>query len=730
MRVRGVSSGTEPGSVEGRARPGEGQRTGSPPFARFSYTATHPFGMPDPAPTMSAPLRAVAPVLVLVLLLAAGACGPGAPAAEAPAPAPPEATDPAQDPEPEPVAPDTVQAEPPPQVVLDTARGPVPTGWQMEAERVRPGPLPDPAEWAGAEPGEWTQAVMEAMTLRQKVGQMIMPWVMGDFSPEGSTGFQRLVRMVDEHELGGIIISVGTPMDVATKLNVIQRRSPLPLLVAADLETGAGFRMRGAVHLPGLHDLGGATNFPALMALGAAGDRVLAYEMGRITAVEARAVGIHVPFAPVLDVNSNPDNPIINTRSFGEDPERVGELGMCFVRGMQEHGALATGKHFPGHGDTETDSHLALPVIRADRDRLERVELSPFRAAVDAGMGAIMTAHIALPEVTEEARLPATLSRNVLTGLLREEWGFQGLVFTDAMDMNAIDRLYGREEAAVRAVLAGADVLLMPPSPEAAIRAVMDAVLTGRIPEERIDASVRRILGAKEAMGLHLNRTVDLEDIHRQVGIPPHTAVAREVAERSLTLLRNERGLLPLRGTRTANVLSVTYRRANDLMGGRAFDSRLRQTYPRLATATVGRDSPGSEYQELLRRARGSDLVVVSVHVTAVAYGGSVAVPRELSRFIEGLVEARVPHVVVSFGNPYLLREFPQAQSYLLAWSGSEASQRAAAGALFGDVAVRGRTPTRIPPSFDIGAGIELSGPRVASAPRRGSAALNGDCLQ
>ncbi len=609
-----------------------------------------------------------------------------------------------------------------------------------------PGPLPapapppaeapprPPATLPGAYPGldgvegRWADSVLASLSLRQKVGQMVMPWVLGDFAPEGSPGFERIVRMIRDQDIGGVIVSVGTPLDVAAKLNAFQRASPLPLLVGADLETGAGFRMRGAVYLPGLHDLGGATQFPALMAVGAADDRVLAYEMGRVTALEARAVGVHLPFAPVLDVNSNPDNPIINTRSLGEDPLRVGELGSCFVRGVQDHGAIATGKHFPGHGDTETDSHLALPVIRAGQSRLDAVELPPFRAAIEAGMGAVMTAHIALPAIAEEGRLPATLSPRVMNGLLRGAMGFEGLVFSDALDMAAIDRLFSREEAAVRAVLAGVDVLLMPPNPEAAIRGVMDAVLSGRIPEARIDASVRRILRAKEGLGLHVAREVPLDAVHRTVGIPSHAAVAREVAERSLTLLRNERAILPLRGTSTAGVLSVTYRRANDLLAGRAFDARLRQTYPRLQSATLLRDSSQAELDQLLARARQSDLVVVSLHVTAVSSAGSVAIPAATARFIQALAREGISHVVVSFGNPYLLREFPQAQAYLLAWSGSEASQQAAARALFGEVPVQGRTPTRIPPGFAIGAGLELTGGRIATAPRSPGAMGGSGC--
>lgn len=569
---------------------------------------------------------------------------------------------------------------------------------------------------------QWVQEALDALTLRQKIGQLMMPWVLGDFSPADSEAYLRVVEWIEVHEVGGLIVSSGTPLDVATKLNGLQRRAPYPLLIAADLETGAGFRLRGAVHLPGGTDLGGATDFPSLMALGASGDRYLAYEMGRITGAEARAVGIHLPFAPVLDVNSNPENPIINTRSFGEDPMVVAGLGGCFLRGVQDYGAVATAKHFPGHGDTDTDSHLALPIIRSGMERLREVELVPFRAAVDAGVGAIMTAHIALPEVAEAPTLPATLSRNILTGLLREEMGFEGLIFTDAMDMEAIDRLFPREEAAVLAVEAGADVILMPPDVEAAIRGIMSAVLSGRIAETRIDESVERILRAKAGAGLHLVRTVDLETIHERVGLGSHLEVAQEIANRSLTLLKNDRGLLPLVGTRSANVLSITYRRTNDLLAGRSFNARLRETYPGLQTVVVGAETSEAEYARILADARRADLVVASLYITAVSSAGTVAAPDPLIDFLQAVSISGRPNIVVSFGNPYLLSEFPGVQAYLLAWSGAEVSQRAAARALFGEVRIQGRTPTRIPPEFAIGAGIEVTTPR--SAPN----ALLGEC--
>ncbi|HSG49111.1 MAG TPA: glycoside hydrolase family 3 N-terminal domain-containing protein, partial [Longimicrobiales bacterium] len=363
------------------------------------------------------------------------------------------------------------------------------------------------------------------------------------------------------------------------------------LLVAADLETGAGFRMWGAVFMPGIIELGGATNFPSLMAVGATGDTALAYAMGRITAEEARAVGIHVPFAPVLDVNNNPENPIINVRSFGEDPALVGRLGAAFVRGVEEHGGIATGKHFPGHGDTGTDSHLALPTIRVSRARMDSVELRPFREAIQAGIGGIMTAHITVPSVNGGNREPATLSRAVLTDLLRSELGFDGIVFTVAMDMSAISGRLGSGEAAVRAVVAGADVILMPASVERAISGIVEAVESGRISQERLDASVLRLLRTKESLGLHREREVDLAGIPAKVGIPANTEVAGEIAEKSITLIRNGRNLLPLLGTRSARVLSVTYRRTTDVLAGRYFNQRLRQTYARLTTAEIDRDA-------------------------------------------------------------------------------------------------------------------------------------------
>ena len=588
--------------------------------------------------------------------------------------------------------PEVVEAEGGPSAGLPQEPAPEP----VAPAQVTPAPRTPPLTWA--------ERTLAGMTLREKVGQLMMPFVLGNFAPEGSETHDRIVDVIEQENVGGLIMSVGSPTEVAVKLNDLQDHSKYPLLVAADLETGAGFRFRGAVHIPTNIALGGATTFPSLMAFGATGDPRHAYQMGKVTALEARAMGVHVPFAPVLDVNNNPDNPIINIRSFGEDPQVVADMGVALVRGLQDFGAVATGKHFPGHGDTGTDSHLELPIIQVGRERLDAVELVPFRAAIEAGVKGIMTAHIAVPAISGET-IPATVSRRVLTGLLRNELGFDGIIFTDAMDMLAVSRLFPRGEAAVRAVLAGADVILMPSNVKRAIDAIVSAIDAGRLTEARIDESVGRLLRLKEELGLAEERSVPLEMIPRVVGVPLHMEMAREVAERSITLIKNQRNLLPLLGTRRARVMSVSFRNPGDVLSGRYFDSRLRETYPRLVSRSVDESTNSEGYSDLLRRAGRSDLVIVSVYSN---FAGKVDLPDATVDFVNELARRRVTHVVISFGTPYLISLFPDARVYLLAWSSAQVSQQAAADALFGDIAITGRSPTGMAPFFAVGDGIQI----------------------
>ena len=334
---------------------------------------------------------------------------------------------------------------------------------------------------------------LSELTLRERIGQLVIPWIPGSYASSTDPEFLEIERWVAEEGIGGVAISIGLPLSYASKLNRLQDTAHVPLLVTSDFENGGpGMRINHAYALPSLLPQGGGTSFPPTMAFGAIGDPEYAYEYGRITALEARALGVHLNFAPVLDVNSNPENPIINTRSFGEDPAAVARLGIAYIRGARAGGVLTTAKHFPGHGDTRTDSHIELPVVTADRDRLDTLELVPFQAAVDEGVDAVMTAHVAVPAVLGSDAPPATLSPYFLTDVLRGEMGFRGLLFTDALRMGAITRMYGSGEASVLALEAGSDVLLVPEDVGGAIAAVETAVLAGRITRARIDESVRR----------------------------------------------------------------------------------------------------------------------------------------------------------------------------------------------------------------------------------------------
>ena len=382
----------------------------------------------------------------------------------------------------------------------------------------------------------WTDSVLASMTLREKAAQIVWPSVLGDYASGDSPQWRRLTQYIQQDKVGGFTISVGSPTEVAAKLNALQSMSKVPLLFGADLEAGAGFRARGGYFVPNAIDLGGAIVFPPEMAIGATRDTTLAYEQGRLTALEGRALGIHIAYAPVLDVNNNPDNPVINTRSYGEDPDLAARMGVAFINGLQGHGMIATGKHFPGHGDTGVNSHLALPVVTVSRSRLDTVELVPFRAAVNAGVGAIMSFHGAMPAL-DSSNVPGTLSTKVMTGLLRGEMGFKGIIISDAMDMRGVLDQFGAAEAVKRAVAAGVDVLIQPLDIPQTIDAVVAGVQDGRYTEARLDSSVRRVLEAKRKLGLGRNKLVDISALRFLVGDSSNVQIARRVAEKSITLV-------------------------------------------------------------------------------------------------------------------------------------------------------------------------------------------------
>ncbi|MDQ3949575.1 MAG: glycoside hydrolase family 3 protein [Gemmatimonadota bacterium] len=570
-----------------------------------------------------------------------------------------------------------------------------------------------------AAPSPWADSVLGTLSLRDKAAQMVWPWVLADYQAYDSPAWQRLNDLIARHHVGGIIISVGSPTEMASKINGLQYLSPTPLLVSADFEAGAGFRARGGYFVPNAIDLGGATLFPQNMAFGAARDEALAYDLGKVTALEARALGVHIAFAPVLDVNNNPANPVIGVRSFSEDPQLVARLGAAVVRGMQENGIVATAKHFPGHGDTEVNSHLGLPVVPVSCERLDRVELFPFGAAIRAGVGMVMTAHMALPAVTGDST-PATLSPVVMRDLLRRDLGFRGILTTDAMDMQGVllATMGGLAEASKRAVEAGNDVLLMPTDIPTTIDAVVAGVREGRFTEARVDSSVRRLLELKERLGLHQSRYVDIDKVRSVVGDAEHLALAQRAAERGITLVKDVPRTIPLQLTPRHNVaadgsgrtdlLAVTVARRADLGAGRDFNAELRTRYPRMREIFVDADDPDVDYERVLRT---SDLAEVTVVGSYSLAGFDVqrtnTAPRAFVEFIRDLQRRPTRTIVVAFGNPYLLREIPDVPTYMIAWSGFPVSQRAAARALLGTASITGRLPIAIPPVAAMGAGIQ-----------------------
>jgi len=534
--------------------------------------------------------------------------------------------------------------------------------------------------------------ILASLSTRQKVSQLVVPWLAGSYAAFDDSAFQVATRWVDSLQVGGIIISVGSPFDIAAKLNALQRRSHLPLLISADLEWGAAMRVVGA------------TGFPAIMAAGATGDDRDAYTIGRVAALEGRAVGIHVNFAPDADVNNNPLNPIINTRSFGEDPRAVARLVRAYVRGLQDNGMLATLKHFPGHGDTETDSHIGLPIIRADYGRLDTLELVPFRAGIDAGAEVVMSSHIAFPALTGGDD-PGTLSAAVLTGLLRDSLKFRGLVVTDALEMGAIVTKYGAGEATVRAFLAGSDLLLIPADVDSAINAMSAAVANGRISAERLDASVRRVLEIKRRIGLFARRTVPLDSIMRIVGSKADQDLANDIATRALTLVRDTAGTLArLRAIRSRIALVAYGDELNSTVGARILEAMQKGgdtvTFFRLwpMSGTPSYDSA----RAVIARA---PTVVFAANVRPISGRGTIALPDSLARLIVATDSAK-PTVLVSLGSPYLLGQAPTVKSYLIAWSGVRAAERAVSRALLGWSPIGGKLPIRIPPGYPIGHGI------------------------
>ena len=547
-----------------------------------------------------------------------------------------------------------------------------------------------------ADAREWIRTTIEGMTLEEKVGQLIVAGTKSDFTHVGSERFRVIKENITRYHVGAYHAFGGNALTAARLLYRMQDVATVPLLITADLEGGAGLIFEGG------------TRFPKAMAIGATFDSKNAYTVAQITALEGRALGIHVNFYPVVDVNNNPSNPIINIRSFGGEPKWVSTMATAYIRGTQEHGMLATAKHFPGHGDTATDSHLELPVIHASRERMNQIELPPFRAAIQAGVEAIMTAHLYIPALEPHQRVPATLSRRILTGLLREEMGFNGLIFTDAMTMQGISAHYSPEEAAVRAFQAGADLILYSPSVKAAFQGLLHAVRKDIISEERLNFSLHRILTAKARLNLHKISRGNLLDGDQFVGSQQHQDLAQDVMDRAVTLVRNKGGVLPFSLPKDACVLLLILmdsRYRGDQRGDKLV-SEFQNRHPKTFHFEVGADTSTKQRRLLQELAKQMDYLVVGAYIRIRAYKDSIHLSYAQIQLLKALSRLDRPFAFVLFGSPYLLSSVPELPTYILTYEDYPGAEIAAVKTIVGEIPFRGKLPVRLPDFYPIGHGI------------------------
>lgn len=556
-------------------------------------------------------------------------------------------------------------------------------------------------------PTDWIKDQLEEMSLEEKVAQMISVRAYGYYMNDESNQFQKLMRQVKELKVGGVCVFQGDIHTTAVLLNRLQNISKIPLLISSDFEWGAAMRLRRT------------TRFPEAMALGAARDTMFAFRMGKAVADEARAIGIHQVFAPVVDVNNNPDNPVINTRSFGEKPRLVADMASAFIRGLQSGKTIATAKHFPGHGDTRVDSHFDLPVIDISRARMDSVELFPFRCVIQNGVFSIMTAHLDVRAIEPKRGLPSSLSKNIQTKLLQEEIGFDGLIVTDALEMDAISKTFSSDSAAVLAVEAGADMILLPSDVEAAIRAIVNAVRRGRISEEQLNHSVRKILSLKQWAGLDENNRVDIDSVSKIVASSDNFQLAKEIARASVTLLKND-DALPLARNNGKKILNViisdvegyrteVHRPATTLLNERVGDyfiNQLRQRNKNITSLRVDPSTNAMAIDSIIKQAGESDIIIIPIYSKARL--GKLGLSDNIINAVNRLISLNKKTILVALGSPYILSNFPNASAYLCVYSDAEPSVESTTEVLFGEIPTRGRLPVTIPGLFEFGSGLVM----------------------
>ena len=539
----------------------------------------------------------------------------------------------------------------------------------------------------------WVEETIKNLTLRERIGQMIIVPLNGEFTNVNSEKFASMRRQITENKVGGFTLFRGEANSIAALTNEAQRIAKVPLFFSADYERGLRMQLRTG------------TPFTTNMGVGASGDAQAAFRQGKIICEEMRAIGANWLFAPVADINNNPDNPVINIRSFGADANKVGEFVVALTRGVRAGNCLSTLKHFPGHGDTATDSHIGLSVVPLNRARLDAVELVPFRMGIDSGVDSVMTAHLAVPQVTGD-ELPGTLNPQITTGILRKELKFDGIITTDSMEMGAITKNFPDGASAVMAIKAGADVVLFPPNVEKAIAAIEAAILKGDLSETRINESVRRLLAAKYRLGLSQNRLVDLAKVNELVEKPENVREANRTAEKSITLLRNADNILPLTRNEADKTLFVVIAADDDAVEGIALIPEIARRAPKAKIVRLDPRSTDEEHAKVMEQAKQFEKIILAPFVKRAALKGTVALPENQTNFVKQIIALKKPVAVVAFGSPYLIRQFPEVRNYVVTYAIEEVAQTGAVRTIFGEVPFTGKLPVSVPGIFEIGAGI------------------------
>ena len=532
---------------------------------------------------------------------------------------------------------------------------------------------------------KWVEQQLKEMTLSEKIGQMLIAHSPARFQSADNKQYQKLSYLISQGKVGGVMFLKGNTYDAAVLANRFQLIAPRPLLISADMEKGLAMRIEGA------------TEFAPNMALSATGNSGLVHSMAGVIAQEAKALGIHQSYAPNVDLNINPLNPVINTRSYGDNIPLTIEMSKAFIDGLQSNGLIATAKHFPGHGDVTVDSHVNLPVLEADKKRLDRLEFKPFKAAIDHGVMSVMTGHLAVPKITGNMT-PATLSWRIVTKLLRKELDFEGLIITDALNMKALYQNYTLEDISFRAVEAGNDLLLFSPDPELTHNTILNAVRNGKLSEKQIDKSVRRILLAKRWLGLDKNRFVNLNSIPQQVSLKSHRELAETIANSSITVVRDNNNALPIKTRNNQHILHIILENKRNSLSGESFAKKMDTTFD-AQTIRIALDSNTLDYRNAVDKAKRASAVIISTYVEVLSGAKSLELSDRQQDFVNELTRdlpSRRPLIMISFGTPYLINQFPDIPTYICTYSSSELSEDAAIRLLRGTITPTGELPVSL----------------------------------